>query len=307
VGSYGVPKTHEFIIGVDRELMPSFGVSASFTYRKNVDFNWRPTTGINAANYVQVSSVSGTLPTTVPGATGGSYNVPLYGLADASLIPPGKGTTYQSRKGYNQTYKGFEISATKRLSNHWMARLGFSTNSWREHFSDPITSIQNPTHVLGSPNIDGGYVVVASGGSGKSGIYMVQPSYQFIVNGAYQAPYGIDLGVSWLLRQGYPMPWYQTTYRVNDPLGSTKQTLLVPDFGQDRLPGASTIDFRIGKTFNLQRTTLNIDFDVFNLLNSATVLGRRYDASVTTGTYPYTQVMEIMQPTIGRIGLRLTF
>ncbi len=37
----------------------------------------------------------------------------------------------------------------------------------------------DPTRTLASPNIDGGYVVSAAGGSGKSGIYMVQPKYQF--------------------------------------------------------------------------------------------------------------------------------
>src|SRR3989442_2569709 len=39
LGDYSVPKTHEFIVGVDHELMPNFGVSAAFTYRKMIDFH----------------------------------------------------------------------------------------------------------------------------------------------------------------------------------------------------------------------------------------------------------------------------
>ncbi len=31
MGDYGVPKTHEVIFGVDREMFRNFGVSASFT------------------------------------------------------------------------------------------------------------------------------------------------------------------------------------------------------------------------------------------------------------------------------------
>ena len=105
-----------------------------------------------------------------------------------------------------------------------MARLGFSTNSWREYFDSPNadSSVSGATRPgrSASPNIDGGYVVTAAGGSGKSGIYMVQPKYQFIANGAYQFPYQIDFGVSYLIRQGYPMPWYQATTEDRQPAGS---------------------------------------------------------------------------------------
>ena len=52
---------------------------------------------------------------------------------------------------------------------------------------------------------------------------------------------------------------------------------------------------------------MNLDFDIFNLFNSATVLGRQYDQSEVGGTTGYTQVLEIMQPRIARIGLRISF
>ena len=40
-------------------------------------------------------------------------------------------------------YQGFEVTATKRMSNHWMARFGFSTNCWREYF-DGARRLQQP-------------------------------------------------------------------------------------------------------------------------------------------------------------------
>jgi hypothetical protein len=136
---------------------------------------------------------------------------------------------------------------------------------------------------------------------------MVQPKYQIIANGAYQAPFGIDLGANYIIRQGYPTPWYRRQTGIKDPLGSTKNVLLVPDFTQDRLPAVGTLDVRIGKTFKFAGVQANLDFDLFNVMNSATVLGREYNQAVTGGTYPYTQVKEILQPRIGRIGLRLNF
>ena len=41
----------------------------------------------------------------------------------------------------------------------------------------------------------------------------------------------------------------------------------------------SSLDFRVAKAFKIKRTTLNIDFDIFNLFNAA----RCSAASTTTG------------------------
>ncbi|HEY3381234.1 MAG TPA: TonB-dependent receptor [Vicinamibacterales bacterium] len=316
VGSYSAPKTHELIVGVDHELMPNFGVSASFTYRYSYDFNWRPLIGTTSKDFVLGGTLTGTLPTGFDGTTGGSYSAPYYVVSDAAVERnPAGGTEYQTRQGYHQRYMGFEVSATKRMSKRWMARFGFSTNDWREYFTDPSKSIIDPTHIAGSwnqtqagtigPLIDGGAVVSAAGGSGKSGIYMVQPKYQFIANGAYQAPYGIDLGASFLVRQGYPMPWYQEI-STGDAFTDRKRVLLVSDFVQDRLPAMSTLDVRIGKTFRFGPVSMNADLDIFNLFNSATPLGRQYDRGAT-GATGYTAVMEILQPRIMRVGVRMTF
>ena len=310
VGDYTTPRTHEIILGVDHELMPNFGVSASFTWRRIMDFNWRPVMSssssdgyINGADYVQLGTVNGTLPTGIPGSPEGSYAVPYYAVAPGTTWDPAKGGVYSVRPDYHQSYKGFEITATKRMSNRWMARLGFSVNSWREYF-DSINGQGDPTQTLGSPNINGGYVVNAAGGSGKSSIYMTQPKYQIIANGMYQLPHNIDLGASYNIRQGYPMPWnYSTTGGFKDPLGSTKRLLLPSDFGWARMSGAGTLDVRVGYALHARTATFNFDFDLFNLMNSSTILGREY--RVTSSKY--TQIAEIMQPRIARIGLRINF
>lgn len=309
VGNYGNPKTHEAIIGIDRELFPNFGVSASYTYRRIIDQNWSPiissgTDGIiDGSDYVMLGTITGSLPTGVPGSDNGTYSVPYYSLKPGTNFDPSKGTLFQTRPGYHQVFKGFEISATKRMSNRWMARLGFSSNSWREYF-DGAKAMTDPTPTLGSPNIDGGYVVSAASGSGKSSIYMVQPKYQIIANGVYQLPYNVDIGVNYLIRQGYPMPWNRTTSGgFTDPLGSSKRLLLPSDFGFARLPAVQTLDLRIGKRQKLGRVNVNLDFDVFNLFNSAVELGREYRYTSTR----YTQIAEIMQPRIARIGLRVQF
>jgi hypothetical protein len=310
IGNYGVPKTHEIVIGMDRELAPDFGVSAAFTYRKMVDFNWDPRIGVRSTNYVQAGILSGTdLP------DGSSYGVPYYrvlaaGLPAAALT---NGRERVTREGYHQRYMGLELSATKRLSNKWMARLGFSTNKHQEFFDNPATAIQDPTPMAGAslttgagPLVDGGLVVTQSGGSGKSGIYSILPLYQLIATGMYQLRGGIDLGANFNMRQGFGQPWFRTNVATAGDAFSARKTVLVTDVGDHRLPTVQTLDFRVGKNVKLGRSAFNVDLDIFNLVNSGTVLGRQYDLRLT-GATGFNQVLEIMNPRIMRLGVRFNF
>jgi hypothetical protein len=303
IGDYNVPRTHEVILGMDREVMQNFGVSASFTWRKFVDFNWQPNIGVRKPMYVQAGVLSGSgLP------DGSSYNQPYYYIPAANVPADAQsgGVEYTGREGYHQRFWGIEVSATKRLSNRWMARFGFSTNDHREYFDNPDTALQDPTPNPGTPKKDGGLVVRSSGGSGKSGIYQLLPKYQFIANGLYQAPYGIDLGFNMVMRQGFGQPWFRDRVATSDYFGRNKTVLVVEDIGENRLPTATSFDFRVGKVIDLNRARLNIDLDVFNLFNAGTVLGRQYNMRLT-GATGFDQVLEIMNPRILRIGVRVNF
>lgn len=294
IGDYKTPLTQEFILGVDRELMPNVGVSASYTFRHFSRFNWRPIEGLRADDYVQRGTYTGTL------APVGSFSVPYYGV---SALPANRTRTeYIDRDGYSQRYQGFEVSATKRMADRWMARFGFSWNDHREYF-DGNNSRTDPTSTVANPNIDGGQVMIQSTGSGKSAIYMVLPQYQFVLNGVYQAPWGVNLGLNMVNRQGFAMPYNRSNVATGDPLGNNKTLLLVKNVTDFRLPAATSLDLRLGKTFAIRSTTANIDLDVFNVLNSATVLGRQYDLRLTSAN----QVREIMNPRILRVGFRFAF
>jgi hypothetical protein len=306
IGSYSVPKTHELIFGFDRELFKNFGVSASVTWRKMVDFNWSPYIGVRSANYYQGGTYTATnLP------DGSTVTSPYY-LLNTTGVPTdtinASATEYTKRDGYHQQFLGFEATATKRLSDKWMARFGFSTNEHTEYFDNPKTAIGDPTKGPASPKVDGGIVVVSSGGSGKSGIYQLLPKYQFIGNGLYQLPWNFDIGVNWMLRQGFGQPWYRS--RVpgsSDALSGTKSVLFNTDLNTNRLPYVSTVDIRIAWRLKLGRTSINFDFDTFNLLNSATVLGRQYDYRYQTGNTSFNKTLEIMNPRIMRLGVRFNF
>jgi len=300
IGDYAVPKTHEFVVGVDHELMTNLGVSANVTWRRFQDFVWRTIEGLDGNDFEQRGTFTGSYPQT------GSFSVPYYGAIPANIPADRSRTEYRTRPDYSQRFLGFEASATKRLSNRWMARFGFSTNDHREYF-DSRSAMGNPTSSPGTPNIDGGQVMRATSGSGKSGIYMLLPKYQFIFTGMYQAPWGINLAANWTGRQGYSRPYFQDRVATGNPLGNLQTLLLVDDVGKLRLPMANSLDVRVGKEFSFglgsYRPRVNIDLDVFNVLNSNVVLGRQYNLRLPTGD----QVLEIMNPRILRIGARFNF
>jgi hypothetical protein len=301
IGNYSSPLTHELLFGVEHELARNFGLAANVTWRRYNGFNWLNYPGVTSADFTQAGVFSGT----APGV--GSYNVPYYHVNEDAL-PADFGQVYETRSDYYQRYLGFEISATKRMADRWMMRLGWSTNDHREYLKGP-GAVEDPTPVFTTtdayPNVDGGPVMVPSTGSGKSSIYMALPKYQFIANGAYQAKWGILLAGNYLLRQGFSAPYFilSDTDGAGDAIAPEKNVLLVDDVGKNRLPTVHTFDARVSKNFIYKRMNVNVDMDIFNLFNSATVLGRDYDLS----SDGFDQVREIVNPRIIRFGVRLGF
>lgn len=297
VGDYSTPLTHEVVLGLDREIAQNFGVSANFTWRKFVNHNWRPVQGLRSDDFTQLGVFSGSDDPI------GSYSVPYYGIIDPAQMPANRAATeYIDREGYSQRFLGFELAATKRLSDRWMARFGFSVNDHREYFDSP-EALQNPTPTPGSPNIDGGQVMRQTGGSGKSGIYMLLPKYQFILTGMYQAPWGINLAANMVNRQGYATPYFRDQVPTGSLLGNLQTVLLVDDVAERRLPSVTSLDLRVGKEFTFNRARFNVDLDVFNATNSSVILGRQYNLRVSTAN----NVLEIMNPRVLRVGLRFGF
>jgi hypothetical protein len=226
-------------------------------------------------------------------------------------VPTGNGRTFEQRQGYHQRYLGFELNAVKRLSDRWMARFAFSTNDHREYF-EGASALQDPTPNPLSPNRNGGVVLTETTGSGKSNVFMVLPSYQFIFTGMYQWKWGINVAGNTLVRQGYAEPFYASAVKAGDPGTSPptavefKNVLVVEEVSHYRLPAVKSIDARLEKTFSFGHANVAADLDVFNVPNAATPLGKTYDLRLT-GPTGFNQILEIMNPLIVRLGARISF
>jgi hypothetical protein len=297
---YTAPRTHEVAFGVDHELMPNVGVSATYTWRRYVNQLWNvaPPVGATSADYEVDGFIDGTLPDGTP------FHQPYYALREDAATP-GNGTLTANRDGYHRSFNGLEVAATKRLANRWMGRVGFSWNREREYFDDPSKAIVDPTPITQDPLVNGGVVTNPTSGSGKSQIYLTLPTYQFIANGYYQGPWGVNVGGNFLLRQGYSQMFFANDVGTNDPVYNTKDVLVVGNrAGKIRLPKVTTVDLRLEKAIALgSGSRVSFDFDVFNLFNRGTVLGRIYDVEASN----YNAVAEIMNPRIARFGVRFMF
>ncbi len=296
------PRTHEIIFGLDRQLTTNLSINGSFSYRRFENMIWTPLIDVRADDYIRGPDVTGTL-------FGEPYSIPNYYLP-GNKVPVGNGAERVTREGYHQTYMGLEVTATKRLANHWMARLGFSTNSHTEYFDDPISSIQDPTAAPNAPNMDGGPVVFAAakGSVGTGTAYVIQPKYQFIANGLYEGPWGINLSANLVVRQGFAIPYYKSVIGAAAP-GSfppQKNVLITDAIDEYRLDTLSVLDGRISKKITFGKVNVALDLDVFNLMNAATVLARQPDQRFT-GPTGFNSIQEILSPRIARVGLRVNF
>jgi hypothetical protein len=292
------PRTHEVVLGVDHELPAHILLTGSFTWRRFTNVLWSPFVGVRRGDYVVDGSVSGTTPET------GAYDVPFYALK-SSAVPPGGGIERVNRDGYHRRFAGFDVSAIKRLSNRWMARVGFSYNDEREYFDNPETAIGDPTPTPASPLRDGGVVVRDTTSVSKAQFYVIAPRYQFVANGSWEGPFGINLAASLLSRQGFGKPYFSVA-TTNDPLRPQKNVLIVEDLDKQRLSTLTTLDFRLEKSVRLNRVNALVDLDIFNVGNVATPLRRQYNVGAT-GARAFNNVLEIVNPRIVRVGLRLKF
>jgi hypothetical protein len=303
VGDVTAPRTREILLGVDREFTPDVAVHATFTYRYADNLIWNPPIGARPADYHETTVLTGDFPGV------GSVAVPVFGITTSQI-----GREALNREGYYRRYLAFEAGATKRMSDRWMARIGFASSQWNEYFDDRSLAILDPTptpsasdqyanFTASGPLVNGGPVVVAAGGSGRSAIYMLPPRYQAAVSAMYEGPFGVNFAGNLAVREGYGEPFFVSRVASGDSLVPAKNVLLVDRPDRFRLDGVKLLDLRLEKRFKFQNANLALDFDVFNVLNTATILGRQYDARSTA----FQQVLEIMNPRIARLGARFFF
>ena len=316
---YGMkpPKSDEFLVGFERELLTDFSIGLNATYRKYNDITGNRAEKTQGAGNFYTSAdwvplvkngnqvfAGGTF--TQSASNGGNTvttpKVPVYVIKPGVSAPAFFVTT--NLPGFTREYKGLEVTATKRLSHKWMLRANASWNDWTESCSSE--SFPNPTPYIG--NCPGGQVTVRSAGSGAFGNVFINSKWNFNVTSLYQLPWDFSLGASLTGRQGYPSPWRD---RITGAAGYTNSRVdvIVQPVGEARFDNVYELDLRAAKDFRFfNRVGVTLAADLFNAPNKRTVLQRetligQNNAIRSVGD----RITEMQSPRAWRFGARINF
>lgn len=309
---FSAPYTDELVIGGEREILSDFTVGANFSYRKLDNFIWtigEKTRGAgdfySSADYVLHAPVTATLP------NGKTVSLPYF--VRKAGVPVPQSFVITNRPDYDQTYKGLELTATKRMANRWMLRGNVTLQDWQQNVGPDgvVDPTRSRTGASGCESCDGSQVLVQSGGSGNKGNVWINSKWAYSMTGVYQIPFiETSLGLNLNGRQGYPVPY---TWLVRGAAGEANKALLVPDETDSfRNDNVTTLDLRLAKEFRFQRVGLTVSVDGFNMLNQNTILQRDANnlnaaADSTTLRATRDRVTEVLSPRVFRLGARLSF
>ncbi|HEY3054012.1 MAG TPA: TonB-dependent receptor [Thermoanaerobaculia bacterium] len=301
------PKTDEFIAGVEQQLFGDLSIGADYSYRKFTDFWWQVHEKHQGqGDYLGPADFDCTSPSTH--VTGALPNGQSVTVVNCKQLTPAPFTVITNRPDYNQTYNGFDIYATKRMSNRWMGRASFTWNDRKQHITSD-RGIEDPTHLLQPPNLipnswfgctscDGSIALDKSYGT-HTNTY-INARWQYSLTGLLQLPWTTTLGANLTGREGYPVPYY---YRISG------RRVLMEDLGSTRNPNMMELDMRLGKDFKFGPVGFQLAAEGFNITNNRTVLQRnnRIYRSLNTKNAAGNSIEEIMSPRIFRLAAKLSF
>ena len=304
------PHSDEFLVGLESELLTDFSVGVNYTYRKYSDLveaRAEHTQGkgdfFTKADYIPAGKTSGTYQILDPNGnvlrTITGPIVTYYDLKNPDDVPTF--FVYRNRPDYSQSFNGFELTATKRLSNKWMLRGNFSWNDWKEKCG--ADAVADPTPMLG--NCPGGVVTEHSTGSGNFTNVYLNTKWTYNITGLYLLPWDFNIGASLVGRQGYPRPLRET---VSVPSGGTDEVTLQP-IGSIRFPNVMELDLRMAKDFRfMNRVGVTLAGDLFNVPNKRTILQR--DTALPGVDNPVANadhIEEMQSPRVWRLSARVNF
>jgi len=307
---YGMksPKTDEFILGVEHELMPAFVLGLQGTYRKATDLLYRAPLSADGSRILTPADFTCT--------TAGPYPIPNNPAETIQICDPKPGVAQEgrletNRPGYNTQYWGVDVSATKRYADRWMLRFNAAYSVLKQHGIGEGQS--DPSNLQPGTEADGGTVAYGSGsGSGSFAYVYINSRWQATLSGMYTLPHDFNLSTSVFAREGYPVPYYRRVSNGDVPGWGQVKFYQLGRVDVNRLPSVFEWDLGFSKVVKVGGLDITLMADVFNVLNRNTVLQRTtriYDpAGTTTATDPRdNNIYEIQSPRIWRFGARFSF
>jgi len=274
-------KTYEYMARIEREVLPNVSISGTFIYHKvtNLYNSLEPGT-VSTASGINILRPYGiyTVPVTLTDALNGNA-VTLYTYPASYASSSFNQLEVVNAPGNRpDTYKTFEVAATKRYSKRLTGQVSF----WTTRNHEWIQAIRP------SPNSDP---------------FPIDDTWNWEARGSavYNLPWGFELSGFYRAQSGIPG---QRTESFSSPLllqGAT--TLRMEPFGAHRGPVIGVANLRAAKNFRIsERMRAQVNFQIFNVFNSSAATSTSYLTGPT-----YLQTTGIVAPRVGRIGVEFSF
>jgi hypothetical protein len=261
------PYMHEFLVGVEQEVMKDFRIGARFIYKvnKNITETIDPVNGYDpTAKDAQGRPIWLPYTTTDPGwdgefGTGDDQQITVYGLADYSPTQYFIGTTPPETK---REYMAGMLTFDKRMSNRWMFTGSILYSAFKGNAQPTYGQTEGHNDFLENPNT----LINAYGR-----IDFDHP-LQVKLMGTVMLPYDFAFTAYFQFRSG--SPWARTLDRVYFPDDMPVQESYTGNIwtapqGEKRNPPRTTLDLRLEKSFSFgDYGKLSLYVDGFNIAGS---------------------------------------
>ena len=291
-------RTREFIVGVDREVGKGFAAGVSYIWRKYDQFNWTPafvdangTGALIATDGSQYSQTTYT-PPAADCPTGARCPTVTYYTPNVN-VPT---TTLLTNQDFWRDFNGVELTARKRMSNHWMMNTSFTYNSTIVNYGD-TNSFQDPTNISLRDGFQYDYLTA---GSGLGNVY-VNTKWLFKLSGMYQLPWAVNVSAFYNARQGYPFERFVLT--PTRPNNGGQASVLLDAVGENRLPNFQNVDFHVERPITFMNAHLVPSLDVFNVGNFNTIQALQRQQNAGTAN----QISSVVAPRVLRFGIRVNW
>jgi outer membrane receptor for ferrienterochelin and colicin len=211
-------------------------------------------------------------------------------------------------------FRGVQLDVTKRFSNNWQMMASYLYSKLEGNYDGEYAPF---TNIGADPNISAAYDYYDFFTNGRDlnkitnrGYLSNDRRHQLKVSGVYFTPFKLSIGLAAYYRTGTPLSpmGYSDAY-------SRYEFFLTPRGSEGRTPDTYEADLHLGYPIEVKPVTINILFDIFNLLNAQrpVLLDQRWgfqeadNASPTPVNPTYGQAVLRTPPTAIRLGVRVSF
>jgi len=281
------PYTNEFMIGLSHELTRDTQVSANFIYRRDFDLLATIDDAVPFDSYTPVDRVDPGPDNTV--GTGDDGVITVYSRDRATI---GKSILLLTNPEDNKrTYKGLELTASKRFSDRWQAVASLIVSEME--VLQPTVASQ-ASGIFDNPN----------GLINAKGLDLTNQTVQFKLQGTYIFQFGLAASGFYSFISGTP---YTRELAVEGLPQGTFRVLAEPR-GTSRTDDANLMDLRLEQTFKLGASgRFGVILDVFNLFNASTVVDYGKITAATPEQSDYGKPVAIRNPRLARLGVRFSW